>query len=593
MTTLSSKIDGMQLWTYDIARRPDKTPDTNGNPQLNSYTFSNTQQDGIKPTTQNPTESLTQALNQFRYICDINHMSTGKPIQTHGIKFTTSDNLDQQIQTTNTYSDQKYNNAMFYGDDIYIQAPTGTTVTQDTSKTPFTTSTPGIKIIHQTGIVKYARGFAIVIFELETGYKIPVNNTITATPKIQSLMTGNMTTGTTETFKVATEITPGIYEITLTEDQNNTWYYCDVNFATVQDTTTPTTPTTPTNPVTIPILQDLEHATSNITGASIDRKLNAISLTADSGYSFQTSIQILFYSGGKIVGDYNTTGNNKDSITIPLNTTTENTITDKMDDVLITATATLITLPTGYEHNYLITDTELNAFGADQIWTLSHDDEGVEAYNVSLFINNIIELPFIVNATTTISKISVGREKSHVVSHEAKERIVTLDLGHVQVPAKYHNGYDYQNKSIKLYAPFVPPITVDNENAINKTIHIIYKVDISNGNLTVNLYNDDVLFFTGTNNISSQLPFLNTLKNTIINRDTHFTDNDIRQPYIIVSRETPILNSDYYPTNERGLIKNYDGNIQVRLLNNMNIPNNELSELTNQLESGVRYVKSN
>ena len=111
--------------------------------------------------------------------------------------------------------------------------------------------------------------------------------------------------------------------------------------------------------------------------------------------------------------------------------------------------------------------------------------------------------------------------------------------------------------------------------------------------MTVNLYNDDVLFFTGTNNVSSQLPFLNTLNDSIINRNTHFNDNDIRKPYIIVSRETPILNSDYYPTNERGLIKSYNGNIQVRLLNNMNIPNNELSDLASQLESGVKYVKSN
>ena len=83
------------------------------------------------------------------------------------------------------------------------------------------------------------------------------------------------------------------------------------------------------------------------------------------------------------------------------------------------------------------------------------------------------------------------------------------------------------------------------------------------------------------------------MKNTIINRDTHFNDNDVRQPYIVVTRETPILNSDYYPTIERGLIKTYNGNVKVRLLNNMNIPNNELAELTNKLESGVKYVESN
>lgn len=593
MTTVSSKIPGMNLWVYDIASRPDKKTDTNGNPQLSNYSSINTQQDTIHPVTQNPTESLTQAINQFRYVCDVNHMSNGKPIATHGIKFTLSDNLDQQIQTNNTSSNQKYANAMFFGDDIYIQAPAGTVVTQAANKTPFTTGTPGIKILDQTGIVQARQGFACVIFEVATGYKIPVGNTIKATPTIQSLSTGRMKDGTPETYSIITEMLPGIYEVTLTASSTLDWIKCRIDFATVQTETTPTTPTEPTTPVTIPIIQNLEHATSNVTGASIDRKLNAINLTADPGYLFQSGVRLLLFSGGKIVRDYNVAANNKDSITIPLNTTTENTIVDSMDNAELTAVATLATLPTGYEHNYLISDTELDAFGADQIWTLSHDDEGESLYNVSLYINNIIELPFIVNTTTTMTNISVGREQSHVVSHESKARIVTLDLGTVTVPAKYHNGYDYQNKSIKLYTPFVPPITINNENAIEKTIKISYKIDISDGDLTINLYNDDVLFFTGKNNISSQLPFLNRLKNTVINRDNHFTDNDVRQPYIIVSRETPILNNDYYPTSERGLIKGYNGNIQVRLLNNMNIPNNELSELTNQLESGVRYVKSN
>src|SRR5699024_5547314 len=192
-----------------------------------------------------------------------------------------------------------------------------------------------------------------------------------------------------------------------------------------------------------------------------------------------------------------------------------------------------------------------------------------------------------------VERISLGRVQARTVSHEAKSKIINLDLGIVNVPKKYNNAYDYQTQSIKLFTPFVAPITIDPVNAINQTIHIVYNVDLSNGNLTVNLYNDNVLFFTGNSNIASQLPFLNTLKNTIINRDTHFNDNDIRQPYIVVTRETPILDNDYYPTIERGLIKNYNGNVKVRLLNNMNIPNNELAELTNKLESGVKYVESN
>ena len=81
------------------------------------------------------------------------------------------------------------------------------------------------------------------------------------------------------------------------------------------------------------MVQKLNFVTSNITGSSIDRKLNAINLNADSGYNFQTNVEILFYSGGKVISDYVVNGNNTDSITVPLNTTTENTITDNMDNI--------------------------------------------------------------------------------------------------------------------------------------------------------------------------------------------------------------------------------------------------------------------
>lgn len=589
MITLSSKIPGMSLWTYDIARFPDKKQVYDPNTLIN-YTKRNANQDAVNPVTQNPTITPTQAVNIFRVICDVNHVSKGTNLLTHGIKFTTSDNIDQQVQITNYHSVQKFINAMYVDDDVYIHADT--TVTRDTKNQPFTTKTQGIKIIYQTGIVQSNRGIGLVVFEVSTGYKIPTGATIKANPTIQNDY-GKMVNDTPETYPVIYEMLPGIYELPITAGKYDDWLQCDIDFETVQtEPTTPTTPITPTTPVTIPLVQKLNFVKSNITGASIDRKLNAISLTADAGYTFQSSIQLLFYSGGKVVSEYNVDGNNTDNMTISLNTTKENTITDQMDNIQLTASATLATSHAGYEHNYLITDTELNSFSNDQIWNYVGGEQGEENYNVSQYINNLIELPFKVDTITNVKQISVGRVNSKVVSHETKARFITLDLGAINVPAKYNNGYDYQNKTVKLYTPFVDPITINNENAIEKTISISYKIDVSNGNLTINLYNDDVLFFTGTNNIASQLPFLNTLKNTIINRDTHFNDNDIRQPYIIVSRETPILNSAYYPTSERGLIKNYNGNIQVSLLNNMNIPNAELSELTNLLESGAKYVKN-
>lgn len=670
MVQLSSKISGVSLWAYDQSRKPSSG-------QI-AYALTS-DQDGINPVTQTPTvkTNIADPLNYVRYVCDVNHHMNGANIQFNNIKWSTSEKDSQPVKTNSYASDEKYSPIIFRGESAYISKArnpnTGMLINplDSDTKDPFTTDTKGIKIIDQTGIVQKNRGFAVVIFEVQQGYTIPVGANITVLPKVQNDFNGMVQDGNKYEYPVVHELTAGLFEMSITVQGDSDWLrgtkiefntkvdesnlpHSKVTFelshCTVEPNDTTVTngshswtftaengyvfdhtggvmnpntgmtgdeiPKTDTNithlnnydvqhditirltahkqqATTIPIKQNLTNVRSNVTTNEISRKLNAIQLTAETGYNFQTDIQVLFYAGSTVTSEYNVTGNNKNDITIPLNTTKDNTITDNMTNIVLTASATKIEQRAGYEHNYLITDTELNALSNEKIWNYVGGEQGEEHYNVSAYISNLVELPFKVDTQTSVERISLGRVQAHTVSHEAKSKIINLDLGVVNVPKKYNNAYDYQTQSIKLYTPFVAPITIDPVNAINQTIHIVYNVDLSNGNLTVNLYNDNVLFFTGNSNIASQLPFLNTLKNTIINRDTHFNDNDIRQPYIVVTRETPILDNDYYPTIERGLIKNYNGNVKVRLLNNMNIPNNELAELTNKLESGVKYVESN
>lgn len=672
MVQLSSKISGVSIWAYDMAKDPTGTGewDGYGNYYGEQYHYP------VEPVTQQPTIKTNSAVNKFRYAVDVNHVMDGTPINVNNIKWNTSERSPQKISVSNYASCQGFSPVMFTGDAYISEARnpnTGMLMSplRTSSKDPFEMTGQGVKIIDQTGIVQANRGYGYVVFELEKGYKIEKGNNIDILPKVQNVFTGIVQDGNKEQYVIEHDMPAGFYGIAIPQVGNIDWLrgtkiefntkfdesslpHSKVTFelshCTVEPSDTTVTngvhswtftaengyvfdhtggvenintgmtgdeiPKTGTNVThlnnydvehditirltahkqqvaTIPIKQNLTNVRSNVTTNEISRKLNAIQLTAETGYNFQTDIQVLFYSGSTVASEYNVTGNNKSDITIPLNTTKDNKITDNMTNIVLTASATKIEQHAGYEHNYLTTDTELNALSNEKIWNYVGGEQGEEHYNVSAYINNLVELPFKVDTQTSVERISLGRVQARTVSHEAKSKSINLDLGVVNVPKKYNNAYDYQTQSIKLYAPFVAPITIDPVNAINRTIHIVYNVDLSNGNLTVNLYNDNVLFFTGNSNIASQLPFLNTLKNTIINRDTHFNDNDIRQPYIVVTRETPILDNDYYPTIERGLIKNYNGNVKVRLLNNMNIPNNELAELTNKLESGVKYVESN
>ena len=55
MTRLFSKVTGMDVWAYDVSRRPDKSL-SNGRPKLDHYSELNKQGDAINPVTHEPTE---------------------------------------------------------------------------------------------------------------------------------------------------------------------------------------------------------------------------------------------------------------------------------------------------------------------------------------------------------------------------------------------------------------------------------------------------------------------------------------------------------------------------------------------------------
>ena len=93
MARIFSKVTGMDVWAYDVSRRPDKSL-SNGRPKLDHLSELNKQGDAINPVTHEPTEYLNENINQFRYAFDINHCSNGTVLNTHGVKWSINDNIN-------------------------------------------------------------------------------------------------------------------------------------------------------------------------------------------------------------------------------------------------------------------------------------------------------------------------------------------------------------------------------------------------------------------------------------------------------------------------------------------------------------------
>ena len=245
----------------------------------------------------------------------------------------------------------------------------------------------------------------------------------------------------------------------------------------------------------------------------------------------------------------------------------------------------------GFTNIYKADYTNLLKFSNEIILkTVGGSSGNLQAYDVTPYINNLVLLPFDV-PTGEKSNIVAGNEIFKTQLSTVDNNYLNVDLGNITVSETYKNGYDYYNVKTRLMLPYTNMIELDPVHVINQTVSIKYIVNVVNGDTTINLLNGDDLFYSEQVNLASEVPFIsNARKGTqyaVINRLKTVFKNSINQSYIIIEQPTPILNSEYYPTNEKGTLKGYNGNVKCTLLNNININANELNALQNILNNGV------
>lgn len=323
----------------------------------------------------------------------------------------------------------------------------------------------------------------------------------------------------------------------------------------------------------------------------LDPKHTTITLQANSGYTFE--------SDGKLTYEIDDAG---DQGEYTINATHTNTVTFTLPsdinwlyqgNFMLTMGAVkseIVETTGGFTNIYKADYTNLLKFSNEVIIKTVGSSSNFQAYDVTPYINNLVLIPFNVPSGEK-SNIVAGNEIFKTQLSTVDENYLNVDLGNITVPETYKNGYDYYNVKTRLMLPYTNMIELDPAHVINQTISIKYIVNVVNGDTTINLMNGDDLFYSEQVNLASEVPFIsNARKGTqyaIINRLKTVFKNSINQAYIIIEQPTPILNSEYYPTNEKGTLKGYNGNVKCSLLNNMNINANELNTLQNILNNGV------
>ena len=324
----------------------------------------------------------------------------------------------------------------------------------------------------------------------------------------------------------------------------------------------------------------------------LDPKHTTIKLQANDGYTFENDGSLTYQ---RTLLDQGTltikaTHTNTVSITLPsdINWSNQDVFTLTMGAVK----SEIVETTGGFTNIYKADYTNLLKFSSEVIVKLTGGTGGgVQSYDVTPYINNLIMLPFNV-PTGEKSAIVAGNETFTTQLPTVDNNYLTVDLGKIKVDEQYKNGFDYYQVKTRLMLPYTKMIDLDPKHVINQTVSIKYIVNVVNGDTTINLSNNDDVFYSNQVNLASEIPFISSATKgsqyTVINQLKTVFRNSIKQAYIIIEQPTPVLNNDYYSTIERGQLKAYTGNVKAELLNNVNVPSDELNALQSQLRNGVK-----
>lgn len=324
----------------------------------------------------------------------------------------------------------------------------------------------------------------------------------------------------------------------------------------------------------------------------LDPKHTTIKLQANDGYTFESDGSLTYQRDllDRETLTIKATHTNTATITLPSDINWSN-----QDYFMLTmgaVKAEIVETTGGFTNIYKADYTNLLKFSNEVIVKITGGQGGgIQSYDVTPYINNLIMLPFNV-PTGEKSTIVAGNETFTTQLPTVDNNYLTVDLGKIKVDEQYKNGFDYYQVKTRLMLPYTNMIELDPKHVINQTVSIKYIVNVVNGDTTINLSNNDDLFYSNQVNLASEIPFISSATKgsqyTVINQLKTAFRNSIKQAYIIIEQPTPVLNSDFYPTNEKGTLKGYTGNVKASLLNNMDINYNELNALQNILETGVK-----
>ena len=205
------------------------------------------------------------------------------------------------------------------------------------------------------------------------------------------------------------------------------------------------------------------------------------------------------------------------------------------------------------------------------------------------FISSAIELPF------TIPSDVIGLQEnlkagqwSYGLMNRVLNPVFKVNLGKIKIEPKYNNALDFYNVKADFYFPARSgSVDLDPNMITGKTVSAEYIIVGTDGNVTLNIYADDLLISTTQHSIGIDVPFYSFYNAINKTYEPNSVNNNVLTPYIIITY--PDYDGVISPTVEvKEVINGTFGYIEVAEIEIETIPySDEYSLIQSLLRSGV------
>lgn len=207
---------------------------------------------------------------------------------------------------------------------------------------------------------------------------------------------------------------------------------------------------------------------------------------------------------------------------------------------------------------------------------------------------NIVDIPkYIVNYFTLPLDIesndykymSFGGNISGLQCKYINDNIYEIDFGNIDLTGFYQNLVDYESE-VSIYLPYLNTITLPTDKVIDKTINLVYRIDLLTGLFIAVIKANNVIIHSVNGKMSKNIPYINTDKeyNSLINGnlDGAFLMND-KVPKIIFNSKTMIEN----------IVNSKSETVKLNTLSGFNsIENLQIVKSENMLSSDIDQIKN-